>query len=196
MLTIIASIVLKTTTRRFTLALTTHRVFISYHHEDEREVQNFIDRFDYERKVFTTRGLGQSMPGDVVDSTDTSYVMRRIRELYIKDASVTLVLIGKCTWARRYVDWEIQASLRHRDADPKGLLGIVLPSAKNNPIAPNRLKSNLGSNNNQAYANWHHYTQDAPELRSWIEAAYQARSTRKLLIENPRERFLHNKQCF
>lgn len=52
------------------------------------------------------------MAQDIIDSTDPDYVMRRIRELYIRDSTVTLVMLGKCTWGRRYVDWEIQASLR------------------------------------------------------------------------------------
>lgn len=30
--------------------------------------------------------------------------MRRIRELYLEDASVTIVILGKCTLDRRYVD--------------------------------------------------------------------------------------------
>ena len=83
-----------------------HRVFISHHHDDQDEVESFIETFDYEREAFTTRGLGIGIEQDIIDSTDTDYVTRRIRELYLKDSTVTIVLIGKCTWARRYVDWE------------------------------------------------------------------------------------------
>lgn len=53
------------------------------------------------------------MNDDIINSTDTNYVMRRIRELYLKDSTVTIVLMGKYTYTRRYVDWEIQASLRN-----------------------------------------------------------------------------------
>jgi MTH538 TIR-like domain (DUF1863) len=73
------------------------------------------------------------MAEDIIDSDDTDYVMRRIREVYLKGSTVTLVMLGRCTWARRYVDWEIQASLRQdRGIVPNGLLGIKLPSFQKN----------------------------------------------------------------
>ena len=31
-----------------------HKTFITYHHVDQREVENFIDAFDYYRDVFIT----------------------------------------------------------------------------------------------------------------------------------------------
>lgn len=137
------------------------------------------------------------MPGEIVNSNNTDYVMRRIRELYIQDSTVTLVLIGKCTWARRYVDWEIQASLCHGETIvPKGLLGIVLPSAGSNPTAPQRLDLNLkGTNGDEGYARWYWYPQNEYQLAESIEDAYQARTTRDRLIENPRERFSYNRRC-
>ena len=92
----------RNTKRECKVANVRHRCFISYHHDDQKEVGNFIDTFDHERKVFIARRLGTGMQHDIIDSDDTDYVLRRIRELYIKDSTVTLVLIGKCTWARRY----------------------------------------------------------------------------------------------
>lgn len=180
-----------------TLSRIRHKTFISYHHDDEREVGAFIRRFDQDRDVFITRGLGAGMPGDVVNSTNTEYVMRRIREEFMGDATVTLVLVGKCTWARRYVDWEIQASLRcGQFATPKGLLGIVLPSAGGSPRAPERLERNLqGQFGGEGYANWYWYPQNDNDLANWIEYAFQARATRASLIQNPQERFAYNRQC-
>ena len=35
------------------------------------------------------------MEQDIIDSDNTDYVMSRIRELYLKDSTVTIVLIGK-----------------------------------------------------------------------------------------------------
>ncbi len=107
-----------------------HRCFISYHHDlDEDAVDDFVRTFDHERDAFIARGLGQEMSQDIIDSDDTDYVMRRVRELYLEDSTVTLVLMGKCSWARRYVDWELQSSLRSgATVTPNGLLGIILPS--------------------------------------------------------------------
>ena len=176
-----------------------HKTFITYHHDDQEEVENFIDEFDYYRDVFITRGLGMGMPNDVViNSYDTEYVMRRIREDFLKDSTVTIVLTGRCTWARQYVDWEIQASLRHGEmTTPNGVLGIVLPSAGSNPTAPERLSWNLpGVIREQSYSRWHWYPGNDYQLSGWIEDAHDARTARDHLIENPREKFSGNKQCY
>lgn len=171
-----------------------HKVFISYHHGDQDEVDQFVENFDKERKVFIARELNVDMEQDIIDSTNTDYVMQRIRELYLKDSTVTIVLIGKCTWARRYVDWEIQASLRHGETViPNGLFGIVLPSANKKPVPPERLKINLS--NGGGYAKWYWYPQNKKSLNNWIEDAFEARSDRADLIENPREKFKYNKTC-
>lgn len=164
-----------------------HKVFISYHHKDVGEVSEFINKFNL---VCITRALGAGMDQDIIDSRDTDYVMRRIRELYLKDTTVSIVLIGECTWTRRYIDWEIQASLRNKN--PNGLVGIVLPSAAKNPRAPDRLNKNLG---NYGYAKWYVYPKSEYELSNIIEEAFQARYNKKNNIINPRERFKYNKKC-
>ncbi|HID06523.1 MAG TPA: hypothetical protein EYP10_05180 [Armatimonadetes bacterium] len=169
---------------------------MSYHHDDQEEVEHFIETFDHERKVFIARALGVDMEQDIIDSDDTDYVMRRIRELYLRDSTVTIVLIGKCTWARRYVDWEIQASLRHgRTVTPNGLMGIALPSAGKNPRPPERLRINLNTDEKEGYARWYWYPQRKDVLAKWIEDAFQARITRAHLIMNPRDRFKYNRSC-
>lgn len=174
-----------------------HKVFISYHHDDQDEVQAFIQTFHDERNVFIARALGTDMNQDIINSTDTDYVMRRIRELYLKDSTITIVLIGKCTWARRYADWEIQASLRRGETvTPNGLLGIVLPSAGKKPVPPDRLKRNLqGKNSDEGYARWIWYPQRKDTLANWIDDAFQARTKRANLIVNPRDRFSYNRTC-
>lgn len=175
-----------------------HRVFISYHHDiDQDQVEEFIETFDHERKVFIARTLGVGMTPDIIDSNDTDYVMHRIRELYLKDSTITIVLTGKCTWARRYVDWEIQASLRHGETvTPNGLLGIKLPSYKKNGY-PDRLNKNLRQDERQedCYARVINYPKRKDILADWIENAFQARTKRAHLIVNPRERFKYNKKC-
>jgi hypothetical protein len=173
------------------------KVFISYHHSDQREVENFISTFGYGPLGFIHRALGLGMSQDIVDSTNTEYVMRRIRELYLKDSTVTIVLVGRRTWSRRYVDWEIQASLRGVQGGlPNGLLGIVLPSVGLSPVAPDRLRMNvslpLGLT---GYARWYWCPQTHADLKNMIEEAFRARTTRSHLIVNPRDRFSHNRYC-
>ena len=176
-----------------------HKCFISYHHDDQEEVDEFVATFDDERKVFIARGIGLQMEQDIIDSTDTEYVMRRIRELYLKDSTVTIVLMGKCTWARRYVDWEIQASLRHGETvTPNGLLGIKLPSfPKRGGRFPERLLMNLKQSDDQedCYARLMEYPSRKDTLANAIDAAFNRRKTHTKWIVNPRERFIYNRSC-
>ena len=175
-----------------------HKVFISYHHDDQDEVDDFVQTFDDERDVFIRRGLGIGMADDIINSNDTDYVMRRIRELYLSDSTVTIVLMGRCTWARRYVDWELQSSLRNgKTVTPNGLLGVKLPSFTKNISSPKRLTLNLKQDDSQedCYARWIDYPARKDTLSNAIHGAFLARTTRDHLIVNPRERFKYNRQC-
>lgn len=176
-----------------------HKVFISYHHDDQEEVEQFVETFDDKHDVFIARSLGVGMEQDIIDSNDTNYVMSRIRALYLKDSTVTIVLMGKCTWARRYVDWEIQASLHSGETvTPNGLLGIKLRSyPERSGGFPNRLNLNLKQSSEQedCYARWIEYPTQKASLASEIDAAFNRRSTHRKWINNPRERFGYNRTC-
>ena len=78
-----------------------HKCFISYHQADLDEVTQFIETFE---DAFIPQVIGLSDDDDFIDSIDTDYVMDKIREKYLTNSTVTIVLVGKCTWARRYVD--------------------------------------------------------------------------------------------
>lgn len=177
------------------MAIVRRKCFISYHHADQDAVNAFVRRFDHEHDSFIARGLGEEMPGDVINSTNTDYVMAKIRERFLSDSTVTIVLLGRCTWARRYVDWEIQSSLRRGEHTvPNGLLGIKLPSFTS---FPQRFHDNLSSDwpRIDCYARHMDYPGSTEELVSGIEAAYQRRTTHAHLIVNPRERMGYNRQC-
>jgi hypothetical protein len=184
------------------MAAIRHKCFISYHHADQAYVDQFVRTFDRYGDVFIARGLGQGMSQDVINSNDTQYVMRRIREMFLGDSTVTLVLIGKCTWARRYVDWEIQASLRSGDTvTPNGLLGIKLPTyPAQGGIFPNRLNLNLMSTEDEqagrdCFARTMPYPSSSDSLSQAIDNAFRRRSTHAKWIRNPRDRFTNNRQC-
>jgi Thoeris protein ThsB, TIR-like domain len=174
------------------------KVFISYHHADEDEIQRFIKTFDHAWDSFIARGIGAGMTGDIVDSADTDYVMSRIRLEYLRDSSITLVMIGNCTWSRRYVDWELQASLRSGDTViPNGVLAIKLPSYSGG-IYPDRLSKNLwrqAGYGNDCYARVYGMPISAGQLMAYFEDAYKARNTRRHLIINPRDRMGYNRDC-
>ena len=59
------------------------KVFISHYGEDRREVDAFIRTFS---SVFIPKVLGANNNDNFINSTDTNYVMQRIRELYLQEA--------------------------------------------------------------------------------------------------------------
>lgn len=177
------------------MASVRRKCFISYHHADQAAVNQFVRDFDHSHDCFIARGLGEEMPGDVIDSTNTDYVMAKIRERFLADSTVTIVLMGKCTWARRYVDWELQSSLRRgSSATPNGLLGIKLPGFTS---FPQRFLANLSSDwpAKDCYARHMDYPATTAALTDAVEAAYQRRTSHAHLIVNPRERMSYNRQC-
>jgi hypothetical protein len=50
-------------------------VLISYHHDDQDEVEDFCRIFDDEHDICITRALGLGMDQDFIDSVDTDYVI-------------------------------------------------------------------------------------------------------------------------
>ena len=166
------------------------KVFICYHKVDSQEVNQFLRVFSGAYGTFLARGIGAGMAGDIINSTNTEYVMSRIRELYLGDSTVTIVMIGNCTWSRKYVDWELQASLRSGlTVTPNGVLGVKLPSYTSGQY-PERLNANLLSD--ARVIDW---PRSAEDLRLDIEDAYSARTSRVNLINNPRERFEYDRDC-
>lgn len=175
------------------------RCFISYHHADQPEVDAFILDFDPRGDRFITREFAPEMPNDIVESRNANYAVSRIRRLYLKTSSVTIVMIGKCTWARRHVDWEIQASLWSApNVRPNGLLAIKLPSCPDDVRFPDRLKDNLTLRPGElnCFARWIPYPADEEALQAAIEEAYECRETRAHLIRNWRARMEDNRPCF
>lgn len=109
---------------------------------------------------------------------------------------MTIVLVGGCTWARKYVDWEVAASLRNTpSASRSGLLAITLPSAENN--TDRRLPARVADNvdGKSGYARWWKYPSSASDLAMLIETAYQARSARFDTVDNTRSLRAYNSTC-
>ena len=167
------------------------RVFISFFKEDREEVDNFVDEFS---DVFTPRALGVAFNDDIINSTNPTYVMQQIKEKYLGDSTVTIVMLGTCTHSRRYVDWEIKASLQQGSTDPNGLIGILIPRVVRAHLPP-RFKLNWNSENKDSYARYHAYPSSDAVLRSWIEDAFSARSSRAKHIVNPNDMMKYNSKC-
>lgn len=172
------------------------RVFVSHYRGDRIEVDNFIDYFANQLGIFTPYVLGANDNDDFIDSMNPEYVMTRIRQMYLQDTTVTIVLIGSCTHSRRYVDWELKSSLRQSDNyTPNGVMGIILPSQGSSAFLPPRLEANWSQGHNNCYARYWVYPSSANQLGEWIDDAYSARTSRIHLINNAQVMMKYNRSC-
>lgn len=168
------------------------KVFISHYKGDRNDVDTFIDDFS---DAFSPKVLGANDNDEFIKSTNTDYVMQRIREKYLEDSTVTIVFLGSCTHSRRYVDWEIKNSLQQGKNLPNGLIGIVLSSQGGLVNLPDRLAVNWEQRHGNCYARCWRYPSSAQILLQWIEDAYQARITRANLIDNSLPMKGYNSEC-
>ena len=170
-----------------------HRVFVSYHHEDQYYKDKFARIMEGD---IVDRSVGD---GDIDDrNIKTEIIRQRIRDEFIRDATVTVVLVGPCTWQRKHVDWEIGSSLRDTSRNSRcGLLGILLPNHPNvnrpppNPrLIPPRLADNCSGMN--PYAKVYDWTNDSPSVRQWIHTAFK-RKDQPPSPKNSRQQFANNR---
>lgn len=156
-----------------------HRVFVSYYHDED---QAYRDRF--ENLFSDIHGIMVSESVEIDDIDDTNLSSKRIfqiiREDYLSDSTVTVVLIGAHTWQRKFVDWEIGASIRHTKSNPRsGLLGILLPTYPKPPgkaydpyTIPPRFYDNIQCN----FATIHNWRKDPSTVQAWIHEAFKRRN--------------------
>ena len=169
-----------------------HKTFVSYHHKDQEEVDRFIETFDHERDVFIARAVGseQTME-ELIDSGDDDYVMRRIREKYLSDSTVTLLFVGKETWSRKFVDWELAASLHQgpKAGSPNGVIAILSPELTE-AILPDRFVDNWET----GYTGFYPYPKNRTQLVKWIDEAFEAREDeeKRKSIKNGRRKLKRN----
>ena len=172
------------------------KVFVSYSHLNRQEAKTFVDTFGGPGGIFIPKILGVSDTDDFIDSTNTDYVIQRIRDVHIQDSTVTIVLIGECAHSRRYIDWEIKASLAQgEDKLPNGLIAIQLLSAVNGADLPARLLKNWNPEHVNCFARYWRYPPSGELLRQSIEDAFDAKRTRSKWIQNPQEIMKYNSVC-
>ncbi len=156
-----------------------HKVFISYHDEDRAYKKKFV-------RMMGNRVIDKSVEVNDIDDSriETQTIRRKIRDDFIADATVTIVLIGPCTWRRKHVDWEIGSSLRKTKRNSRcGLLGILLPNHPDHgsgqfapPLMPPRLTDNCKGDDPYAFV----YSWPKPwapaRVAGWIHEAFNRRT--------------------
>ena len=172
-----------------------HKVFVSYHHEND---QAYRDRFEtLFSDIYDIMESRSVQIGDITPNLHIDNVRQIIRDDYLQDSTVTVVLIGTETWKRKHVDWEISASISHTKAsDRSGLLGIFLPTHpdygrdKYNPyIIPPRLYRNAKC----GYAKLYHWNTNPNNVQIWIHEAFKRRKQKNLNPHNSDPLFAKNR---
>ena len=185
-----------------------HKVFLSFHHQDEAYRQQFESQFSNEfNSIFVNRSV---QDGDIDPNNQTDTIRQKIRDNFISNSTVTIVLIGSDTWKRKHVDWEIGYSLTQTSQNTRSsLIGILLPSyaplreyfshknctqarTENGGIyTPCNIPPRLCDNIQRGYAKIYSYPSSARELKQWIHEAFQRRNSG--LNCNSRDYFANNR---
>ena len=171
-----------------------HKVFVSYHHENDQPYRDrferlFADAYD----IMDSRSVRL---GDIPKGLNTDEVARQVRDGYLRDSTVTVVLIGTDTWRRKHVDWEIAATVRDTEFNPRsGLMGIFLPphpsygpTTYDPYVIPLRLHYNVECN----FAKLFDWNESPSIVAGWIDDAFRRRN--EVLPNNTLVRFGRNRK--
>lgn len=102
------------------------KVFISYHHANDQWAKDQLQLWVETYGLFEDVSVNTA---DVDDDLPTETIRCKIRDEYLRDSTVTIVLVGAETRGRKHVDWEIYSSMRDGAINKQsGLLAIQLPS--------------------------------------------------------------------
>ena len=102
-----------------------HKVFISHHHENDQEFKENLVDFGKRHAIFVDRSVDT---GDIPDDWTDERIRRVIRDQYLRDSTVTIVLVGQQTRRRKHVDWEIYSSMYDGSVNKRsGIVVINLP---------------------------------------------------------------------
>lgn len=102
-----------------------HKVFISYHHARDQWFKNQLVALADAHDTFIDRSVDK---GDIDDTGLSDETIRqKIRDEYLRDSTVTIVLVGKETKSRNHVDWEIYSSMYDGAKNKKsGIIAVTL----------------------------------------------------------------------
>lgn len=105
-----------------------HKVFISYHHANDQWAKESLVKWATEHNIFID---GSVDTGDIPDNWSDEEIREEIRDEYLRDTTVTIVLVGTETKNRKHIDWEIYSSMYNGKKNKKsGIIVIYLPSVQ------------------------------------------------------------------
>jgi hypothetical protein len=167
--------------------ITRRKTFVSYYHRDD---QAYRETFE---NLFGDLVMSKSVEyGDIDSDNSDEYIGQLIKEEYLSDTTVLVVLIGPKTKCRKHVDWEIAGALNFKVGDTyAGLLGLILPGHPDYgtekatyALMPARLADNFKT----GYAVIRDWSEDRIAMQNYIELAFDRRTLMKDKRDNSREK--------
>ena len=102
-----------------------HNVFISYHHQYDQAHKNELIQLGKGFSLFIDKSVDT---GDISEGLSDQAIREKIRDEYLRDSTVTIVLVGLETKRRKHIDWEIYSSMFDGVKNKKsGILVINFP---------------------------------------------------------------------
>lgn len=141
----------------------THRVFISYHHENDNEFKKALLALNDRFGVFLDESVDTgSVDPDLPDES----IRTKIRDEYLRTSTVTILLVGTETAKRKHIDWELFSSMIDGRINKRsGIVVVQLPSTN-----PNYFQAPHGdTEKKQVY----------PEISEWISIDSRAEYDRR-----------------
>lgn len=103
-----------------------HKVFISYHHANDQWAKDRLIELNKQYDIFVDCSVDT---GDIPDTWDDQHIRTEIRDNYLRDSTVTILLVGVETRNRKHMDWELYSSMFDGQVNKKsGIVVIMLPS--------------------------------------------------------------------
>ncbi len=103
-----------------------HKVFISYHHKNDQMFKEELLRLNDQYDIFIDRSVDT---GDIDEDLSDDSIRQKIRDEYLRDSTITILLVGLETKNRKHIDWEIYSSMYDGQINKKsGVIVVNLPS--------------------------------------------------------------------
>lgn len=102
------------------------KVFITYHHQNDQGYKENLIAFNRTHDIFVDASVDI---GDIDDNLSSEAIRQKIRDEYLANSTVTILLVGTETKFRKHIDWELYSSMIDGRVNKKsGILVINLPT--------------------------------------------------------------------
>lgn len=168
---------------------TRQKVYISYSHKEGTKYKEYLEE--------TFKDLIQNKTvsdEDLFPQRGADFIDKLIKEEYIDEQTLVIVLISKSTRANRYVDWEIYTALEKKAY----VVGVLLPGVKvdNKTITLAKIPVRLADNVKSGYSKLYTWNDTINNFETFLDVSNQNHINLIDNIKNTRQRILTSEEEF